>query len=606
MRDSRRVLYLSLAASLGIHALGLYFLVSNPMLLRYSLSSLFGISIPAPSYLESEEQLNRKNREIEEVFKQILVLSPHLQEPFDLALPSSVALAPQKEEDLSLEGSASVQLPPMEEALREGSAYVGEEETIAVSSIPFHLEQPRLKIAVTAALDESGFETFEVPKEDHPYLVDRTIPKPSEAYAIQEAPGAPAQLATLLSASHAELPLLKPDKKLIELDTTLALKANDTVTLLPHETPLSLPTPSIEVTTDISDYALTASYASTTEWNEDFDLDIAFLPHPDGTGYIFSLTLNPNFDISQYSLKHDITFILDRTVRKHRFSVFTRAVAKALSCLQRGDTFNIYVVDDKLTRFNTHNVSVMPKTIHAAEEFLGKQSAHALFGRGDIYSSLEKILPEITQDDSVHTAIILSDGISQLSTRKQQRVLKNWMEKNDGKVCIYTAAVGDQNDLMMLDFLSSISGGKLLWSETHAAFPRKLAKCVLDLKDPLATELVITAHPLDSSAQIQLSQASAHAMPTLFSHQPYTILGSIDKPGPFELTIQGRHRDQWIAIKKRVCFTEGIKADSKLLTEWSAQKAQKSYAQFLAEGKPAFLKEARDILKRAHQEAIQR
>lgn len=603
MRDTRRVLYLSLAASLGIHALGLYFLVSHPMLLRYSLSSLFGISIPAPSYLESEEQLDRKNREIEEIFKQILVLSPHLQEPFDFPLPISLALAPQKEESLSFEFSRETQFPHTDEPLREASAYVGEEEPIAVTSIPFNLEPPTFQVAVTASLEESGLETFDVPKEDAVYLVDRTTPKPSEACATQEAPG---ELAALLSASQVKLPALKPETKLLELDTTLALKANEGVSLLPHDVPSTLHTPSIELSSAISDYALTASYGSTTEWNEDFDLDIAFLPHPEGTGYIFSLTLNPNFDISQYSLKHDITFILDRTVRKHRFNVFTRAVTKALSCLQRGDTFNIYVVDDKLTRFNTHNVSVMPKTVHAAEAFLEKQSANALYARGDIYSSLEKILPEITQDNSVHTAIVISDGISQLSTRKQQRVLKNWIEKNDGKVCIYTAAVGEQNDLMMLDFLSSISGGKLLWSETHAAFPRKLAKCVLDLKDPLATELVITAHPVDPSAEVHLAQPSSHAMPTLFSHQPYTILGSIDKPGPFELTIQGRHRDQWIAIKKRVCFTEGVRADRQLLTEWSAQKAQKSYAQFLAEGKPALLKEAREILKKAHQETVQR
>lgn len=603
MRDSRRVLYLSLAASLGIHALGLYFLVSHPMLLRYSLSSLFGLSIPAPSYLENEEQLDRKNREIDEIFKQILVLSPHLQEPFDFALPRSLALAPQKEENLSFGFSRETDLPHTEEPLREGSPYVGEQEPIAATSIPFQLEPPTLQVAVASSLEESGLETFDIPKEDAVYLVDRTTPQASEACATQETS---AELIAILNAYQAKLPALKPETKLLEVDTTLALKVNEGVTLLPHDAPSTLHTPSIELSGDISDYALTASYGSTTEWNEDFDLDIAFLPHPEGTGYIFSLTLNPNFDISQYSLKHDITFILDRTVRKHRFNVFTRAVTKALSCLQRGDTFNIYVVDDKLTRFNTHNVSVMPKTIHAAEAFLEKQSAHALYARGDIYSSLEKILPEITEDTSVHTAIVISDGISQLSTRKQQRVLKNWIEKNDGKVCIYTAAVGEQNDLMMLDFLSSISGGKLLWSETHAAFPRKLAKCVLDLKDPLATELVITAHPADPSAQIHLAQPSSHAMPTLFSHQPYTILGSIDKPGPFELTIQGRHRDQWIAIKKRVCFTEGVKADRQLLTEWSAQKAQKSYAQFLAEGKPALLKEAREILKKAHQETVQR
>lgn len=603
MRDSKRALYLSLAASLGIHAAGLYFLISHPMSLRYSLSSLFGISIPAPSYLEYEEAFNSKNREIEEVFKQILVLSPHLQEPFDLALPSSFSLSPQKEEIAALTDFEEAFF--VSEALVENKRYSFDEEgAIPLAAIPFHTEQPCLKWEVNLSLGESALEKISLPYEENLYIVDEPLTSSKQRVAIQEESAAPANLLKMLHSS--ELFSLKTEEKPLALETTLSLqKVSEKVTLLPHTALLPTRTSAIELPSEISDYALSFE-TSGAEWNEDFDLDIAFLPHPDGDGYIFSLTINPNFDVSQYSLKHNISFIVDRTVRKHRFNVFTRAVAKALSCLQRGDTFNIYVVDDKVTRFSSHSVTVTPKSIRTAEEFLEKQSASTLYARGDVYASLEKLLPEISQGDSVHTAILISDGISELSTRKQQRVLKSWIEKNDGKVCIYTAAVGEQNDLMMLDFLSRISGGKLLWSDTHAAFPRKLAKCVLDLKDPLATELVIEAHSLSPDAKVSISECPSNMRPTLFSHQPYTIIGSIDKPGPFELTIQGRHNDQWIAIKKQVCFTDGAKADQKLLTEWSAQKAQKAYAQFLSEGKPSTLKEAREILKKAHQEMAQR
>ena len=62
----------------------------------------------------------------------------------------------------------------------------------------------------------------------------------------------------------------------------------------------------------------------------------------------------------------------------------------------------------------------------------------------------------------IHSAILVSDGISHTSSKKQSQVLKDWIGKNSGKLSVYTAAVGQKNDLLMLDLLSSVSGGKLL------------------------------------------------------------------------------------------------------------------------------------------------
>src|SRR5689334_10235948 len=93
-----RTLALSLAASIGLHAIGLYFLISHPMMLHHSLRSLFGISTAAPEYLDTSEDLVKKSHIVEEVFEHILVLSPHLQQPFDLIeLPRGIAIAPSEE-----------------------------------------------------------------------------------------------------------------------------------------------------------------------------------------------------------------------------------------------------------------------------------------------------------------------------------------------------------------------------------------------------------------------------------------------------------------------------------------------------------------------------
>ena len=66
--------------------------------------------------------------------------------------------------------------------------------------------------------------------------------------------------------------------------------------------------------------------------------------------------------------------------------------------------------------------------------------------------------------------------------------------------------------------------------------------------------------------------------------------------------IQGRHRDEWVAIKKHISFVEGQKGSHALEMKWSAQHANICYAKFLEEGKPAHLKEAKEILKKSRRE----
>ena len=324
-----------------------------------------------------------------------------------------------------------------------------------------------------------------------------------------------------------------------------------------------------------------------SEWNDDFDVDITFLPNPEGAGYIFSLSLTPNYDLSDQSLKQNLYFILDRSssVQKHRFSVFKRAVLKALSSMQQGDTFNILVLDKNLSRFSPENRSVTLKNIRAAEEFLDKQESGGLFAASDIYMNINKVLPLIPDDDEMHTAILLTDGKTTMNAERKQKTLNQWVQKNHGKLCLYTCAVGRDNDLLTLDMLSSVSGGKLLYSDTHASFPRKLSKLIIDLKDPIAKDVVVSALPHNPDAHIEFTAPNSRPA-SLYSHQPYVVVGQIDEPCSFDIVIQGRHRDQWIAIRKSISFVDGQKGDHTLEDQWNAQHANACYSQFLEEGKP--------------------
>ena len=112
---------------------------------------------------------------------------------------------------------------------------------------------------------------------------------------------------------------------------------------------------------------------------------------------------------------------------------------------------------------------------------------------------------------------------------------------------------------------------------------------------------MISAVPHNPNSHIEFYPANSH-LPSLYSHQPYVLVGQIDDPCAFELVIQGRHQDQWVAIKKNISFVEGHKGDHNLAMQWNAQHANLCYAKFLKEGKATHLKEAKEILKKSRSE----
>lgn len=615
-----RLLFKCLALSLAVHVSVLTVFYYNPLILQKTLGSLFGISSTTPTLLEGEEdsaELAQKNQMLDEVFKQIIVLSPHFQQPYDLAeLPKGIALAPNQEA-ASFEFSARKE--NIETATREftlaSADFIERHEDVNTPDyfLPSHHDLPiasQLQIDSKLSVPELPF-LLDTPNieigayEDLLCISDVNLSASFEAdYALNLSP----QLVSPNSLKIGEDLKLKTD--------TLPLSANvatrdlhldnelvRSTLFIPKPTSGALEKKQIEISSsqaDLEQYDF-PPMATAAEWNDDFDADVVFLPNPEGRGYIFSVALKANFDISAHSLKQNIYFILDRSdsVQKHRFAVFKRAVLKALSSMQRTDTFNIFVIDKKITRFSTANNAATMKNIQAAEEFLDRQEAGGLFSAGEIYTSMEKILAYVPDDSEIYTAILLTDGKTNMSSERKQTVLKRWVAANHGRLSVYTAAIGRDNDLLALDLLSSVSGGKLLYSDTHASFPRKLAKLVLDLKDPVAKDLMISAVPHNPNSHIEFYPANSH-LGSLFSHQPYVIVGQIDEPCAFDLVIQGRHQDQWVAIKKNISFIEGRKGDQQLTTQWNLQRANLCYAKFLKEGKSSSLKEAKEILKKSH------
>ena len=613
---SRKLLFTCLVVSLTLHAAFLTHFYFHPWILQSSFQSLFGLSSADPVLLEKEEEASLLNNHlIQEAFQKIVVLSPHFQEPYDLIeLPQGIALAPSQEQTQLPSMEKKTQLlfskPQIEYASVPKEMAIEKEEwdipaLFAPSEIGAPIASqlqvdgqsslPHIPMSDLPTFGEGMYEDFMVsnpialeesePSEHALNLSSQRIAKNSEAIALKVDPKMATALVTTQEVEKEETfsPLLLPNPLVIYPDKKEVLLASSSLELEDY---------------DFSDLTMPG------EWNDDFDVDITFLPNPEGKGYIFSLALSSHFDLSSHSLKQHFYFLLDRSssIQKHRFQVFKRATLKALSSMQEGDTFNILVLDKKITRFSPQNLPVSLKNIQAAEAFLGKQEAGRLFGSSDIYTTIGALLPFIPEDEEQHTAILLTNGKTDMNPERKQATFKTWVAQNKGKISLYTCAIGIDNDLVSLDMLSSLTGGKLIYSDTHASFPRKLSKLILDLKDPVAKELSISVVPENPRSHVTFYPAGSH-LSSLFGHQPYVIVGQIDEPCAFDLILQGRHRGEWIAIKKNISFIDGHKGDPAFEKMWNSEHANLCYAKFLKEGALKHLKEAQEILKKSRCEA---
>jgi hypothetical protein len=592
-----------------MHALVIAYLYRHPMLLSSPLASLFGISLADAKPLPHESDIDALDQDLllEEVFHTVLILPSHRHPPHDLnELPQGVALAPQEEiqEQVILplleEPSPFSALVDREQLFQEALLAELQEPT---PSPLFQALEEKASQAVSLHFDDP-LPSFELPFKEPlvtlPYEDQISLNNPPES-ASQESSNTPLSLVgeTPLAAGTRSLrpavkelaPLTLHEKKPTLLIPKTPSPSADTRLVQAPQTELPL-----------HQYKL-PELSPTALWNEDFSTDVRVMPNPEGKGYLFAVTLTPNKDLSHHSLQQNFYFLLDRSSssQRRRFPVFKRAALKALSSLQPQDTFNIFILDKTLTPFRPNNQIASLKNRRAAEEFLETQETSFLPSNGNVFATLQELLPSIPHDGQMHTAILLTDGNSDLHARKKKELLNRWIEKSQGKVTLYTAAVGKDNDLLALDLISTESGGKLLYSDTHASFPRKLAKLILDLKDPLATELDVSVRPYCPQSLIELYPL-AYSLPPLYAHEPYVILGEISHLTSFDLIIEGRHNGEWIGIKKTISLEKAPPAESQLVKQWKKMRAGTCYAKFLEEGKVAYLKAAKEMLNESQRE----
>jgi hypothetical protein len=593
MKDS--LLLKCLLVSAALHAVAVPIFIANPIHFHPSLLTVLGKTPPTPIE-ESEISILEKEAALEEAMKHFVVLSSQ-QQPHDtvksVAFDTDVSAVEEKQlvfNSLSLPASKEIVLPevlPTQPLSLPDDAF---SHAVLDHSLALAPNSPAIE---PSRSNDNPFESLALrPYDNTAEVAEGALD--FEFFPSQEAFQTPALASPTIPSASA----------LVATDAFLLSKQE----VMPEEspplsqTPKSSAPPTLHQPVVALQYSIPsmASYGipefNTLEWNDVFNVDVKTYEREDG-GYLFSLTFLPKSDLIQYRLKQNYYFLIDRSnsIEKNRYQSFRRAVSRSIGCLREGDNFNIIVFDSKAVRFNEFPVPFNKKTQMAADEFLEKQN-HGHYGAAtDIYASLGKIIPIKVNDNEAHTAILISDGDSHQKPDKQRNMINAWLEANRGRVTLYTAAVGQGNNLSILDLLGTVSRGSLLYSDTHTGFPRKLAKLVLSVRSPIAQEMSFSMIGTDPSAAIELYPSSAR-LPYLFSDHPFVLFGRAEKLSDFTLILQGRNQDQILSIKKNISF-DTARPNRLLAKQWATYKAHLLYEQYLQEGKTALLEEAKKLLE---------
>lgn len=332
--------------------------------------------------------------------------------------------------------------------------------------------------------------------------------------------------------------------------------------------------------------------------SEDFDIDLEYTPQKNNEGYLFKVSLCPKEDRDFQKIKHNITFLLDRSssIKKNRFEISKQAILEALTHLSRGDTFNIIVFDKKITFLSESNLCYNTSNLIKAKNFLMKQKSGGILATTELYKSLKSIIPKNVAKNEVHTAILLSDGDTYLLPKKQRILINEWIKENKGKIALYCIAMKDHDNVALLDVLSTFNQGSIYTSNDIQDIPRTTKTLIEEIKKPIGKDIILTAIPREDKNKIEIGLTYAKS-PNLYADKRYTFYGSINSLEDFYLFFQGRCYNKRINIRQYVDFKKGKLVTSPQIAKmWAREEANALYEKYLNFGKEEDLEKAKKIL----------
>ncbi len=597
-----------LLASLALHSAAIYFFIQYPISIKEMGDSFFQNTTPIAKELDPDTLYDPKDSTLDDFFAEFAANRPT---PAPQTLKEILAKHP-----LLLENSqdqflvSTSQISGLEEHVKENQPLAPvtftfePEEPIALAITNVAPSQPPVTTANAKFESPSAFlpaDEFLIaaPLIDDRVLSEKDLNEQLSTPDLENISTYKNSAVTNTSPSL-EMEVIRSSEKLARL-----FMANDAEQPLLEKPTYTFPNNDDTIfsyrqnsTLEIDDYLPTKALYS-LKWNDNFDIKTSFFP--DGDSYIFSITVTPTQNLEEERIKQNTYFLIDTSseIEKHKITVFKKSVFKALSSLQEGDFFNIYLLDKTTEKLTPYNLKVSLPNIRLAQEFLEKHQEKPFFASFDLLKGLQETLKQIPEDDEVHTVILLTNGKLTSNPSVTKKEITKLLEKNEGKINLFTITAGKNNNIVNLDMLSSLFGGKLLYSDTNASLPRKLGSFIKSLHSPLIKDISISLETADPKANISIFPLNTKT-PNLHQKEPFIIMGKINRLTPISLTLEGRNEEGWILLQKELDFEMAEESSNAIKKEWELRQTASLYGKFLEDSKSIHLKEAKEVLKTAH------
>ena len=326
-----------------------------------------------------------------------------------------------------------------------------------------------------------------------------------------------------------------------------------------------------------------------------FETEVKYKKRQDGEGYLFEITLQPNKETYFNKSQQNFLFIIDKSssIESKRYHAFKEGTKNCLKYLKEGDSFNIFFVDSEVDTFKTQQTSWTPLAIKEAKSYLNSDTYRGFFSLKNPLTLLKELTPYFSSDKQ-NTLIFMSDGNSLESINESMEEFAALAKESQGEFSIFTASSSMNNNLPMLDLVSTFNGGEMMYSQTNASFPRKLALFVKHIENFVAGD--IRVHTIDAEESKVEFYPNHGSLPSLYSDRSYKIYGIAQDLDDFSLILQGRSGENYISIRKAISFKGAQEGGKKLERNFAHQQAYVCYDYYLKKGDPFFLLEAERFL----------
>lgn len=323
------------------------------------------------------------------------------------------------------------------------------------------------------------------------------------------------------------------------------------------------------------------SSLQTLLFQNEFDTEVHYTPKQDGEGYLFALKMKPTKRLQFDSPSQNVIFVLDgsNSVKKDRFNAFKNGVIKALPYMRDGDSFNVLIANTKLTPMHEKALPFNKQTSRLAKNFLRSHQYRGFFINYNAFDLISRVSTYFDPDKE-NVIVLMTDGQSLNSLKHHKDDFLTLATTNPIRFSIFTASASQDNNLTMLDLVSTFNQGELMYSKTNAAFPRKLAVLMKHIESFLAKDIHIGVASQKIEKGIEF-YPNEKTLPSLYSDQPYMVFGSIDELKDFDLLLQGKAGDQWINVRQHISFKNAKKATHAMKRALALQQAYVCYDDYL-------------------------